>query len=413
MPKKVHEKLTARKVANISKPGYHIDGEGLYLQVTPGGAKTWVFRYMLNGRAREMGLGSVNRQSLSEARSGAEKQRGMLKQGVDPIETRDRVKAAQALGEARSRTFWECCESFLASPPEAWSNPKHAKQWRSTLETYAKDELGDKPVSAIATEDVLRVLEPIWRTKTETASRLRGRIEAVLDWARVRNYREGENPARWRGHLDKILPQRSKVQKVRHHPALPYVEIAAFMTPLRQQEGIAARALEFIILTACRTGEAIGARWAEVDFVKGIWTVPAERMKAKRSHRVALSDPAIAILRKMKAQALDGEYVFPGLKPNRHLSNMACLAVLERMQRTDLTVHGFRSTFRDWAAEQTSFPREVAEAALAHVIGDKTEAAYRRGDALEKRQRLMAAWAQHCEKPASATVIPMGRKRAK
>lgn len=409
MPRKVHQKLTARTVKNLRKPGYHIDGDGLYLQVTPGGAKTWVFRYTLRGKAREMGLGSESRLSLAEARVEAQRQRDLQREGVDPIEARDRARAAQALGVARSRTFWECCESYLDSPPNAWTNPKHAKQWRSTLETYAKAELGTMPVSDIVTEDVHRVLEPIWRVKAETASRLRGRIEAVLDWAQVRGYRNGENPARWRGHLDKVLPQRSKVQKVRHHPALPYPAVGAFMKDLRVQEGIAARALEFIILTAARTGEAIAAKWSEFDLKEGVWTVPANRMKAKKQHKVPLSPAALAMLKRVpKVEGSD--FVFTGARKGKHLSNMACLALLERMGKADLTVHGFRSTFRDWAAECTNFPREIAEASLAHAVGDKVEAAYRRGDAFKKRSLLMMAWAGHCAKDGSATVHRMHDK---
>jgi len=257
------------------------------------------------------------------------------------------------------------------------------------------------------------VLEPIWRTKTETASRLRGRIEAVLDWAKVRGYRDGENPARWRGHLDKILPRRSKVQKVKHHPALPYSEVGNFMVALGIQDGTAARALEFIILTATRTSEAIGARWDEIDIAKRLWTIPATRMKAQRPHRVALSSAAVAVLEKQKKASIKSEFVFPGMKDKRPLSNMACLAVLDRMRRNDLTVHGFRSTFRDWAAEQTNFPREVAESALAHVVSDKTEAAYRRGDALMKRQALMEAWGKRCATKGSAEVLAMQAKAAR
>jgi integrase len=423
MPKKVHESLTARTVASLRKPGYHIDGDGLYLQVTPGCAKTWVFRYMLRGKAREMGLGSLSRLSLAEARVEAKKQREVLRKGIDPIEARAASRAAQALESARSMSFKECADSYIEGNRASWKNAKHATQWENTLRDFAlyhsddrqKDVkerrplLRDLPVSSIDTPEVLLVLEPIWRSTPETAARLRGRIEAILDWARVRKYRSGENPARWRGHLDKILPKRSKVQKVRHHPALPFTEAGAFMKTLREHDGTAARALEFIILTAARTGEAIAAQWGEIDLEEGVWTVPASRMKARKEHKVPLAPDAIALLKRLpKVSGCD--FVFPGARKGKHLSNMACLKLLDRMGRKDLTVHGFRSTFRDWAAECTNFPREVAEAALAHAVGDKVEAAYRRGDAFKKRSLLMAAWAGHCAKEGSAKVHRMHDK---
>jgi integrase len=298
-------------------------------------------------------------------------------------------------------TFKQCATAYIDAHRLGWKNEKHAAQWASTLEAYANPIFGDLPVQAIDTGLVMKALEPIWRTKTETASRLRGRIEAVLDWATVREFRRGDNPARRRGHLDKLLPQRAKVQKVRHHPALPYAEIGAFMASLRSQEGCAARALEFLILTAGRTGEVIGALWSEIDLAEGVWIVPASRMKAGKEHRVPLSAPAIKVIREQQAAAelvegrLNG-FVFPGGRPGKGLSNMALLKLLERMKRDDLTAHGFRSTFRDWAAEQTHFPRDVAEMALAHTISDKVEAAYRRGDLFEKRRLLMEAWATYC-----------------
>ena len=399
------ERLTALAVTKTRREGLHADGGGLYLQVSGSGAKSWLYRFMLNGKARAMGLGSVHTVSLAEAREQAIQCRKLTRQGVDPIEARKVERTKAQLEAAKSITFDACATSYIAAHKAGWRNSKHADQWRSTLDTYAMPVFGSLPVQDIDLTLVLKVLEPIWKTKTETASRLRGRIEAVLDWATVRGYRRGDNPARWRGHLDKVLPARSKVQKVIHHEALPYVEIGEFVAALRDQEGVAARALEFLILTATRTGEVIGARWDELDLGQRVWTVPPNRMKAGREHRVPLSTAAMALLETMKKQRRD-EYVFPGFKQGKPLSNMAMLKLLERIGRSDLTAHGFRSTFRDWAAERTNFPREVAEMALAHTIGDKVEAAYRRGDLFEKRRDLMATWAGYCgEIPRSAHVI--------
>jgi integrase len=288
---------------------------------------------------------------------------------------------------------------------------KHAEQWRSTLSTYAYPVVGSQSVQAVNVALVMKVLEPIWDTKTETASRVRGRIESVLDWATARGYRRGENPARWRGHLQNLLPKREKVRRVVHHPALPYIEIGNFMTALRAHRGVAARAFEFLILTASRTSETIGARWDELDVDKAIWTVPAERIKAGREHRVPLSAPLVALIKRL-SNTKAGEFLFPGTEPDRPLSNMAFLALLKRMDRADITPHGFRSTFRDWAAEQTNYPREAAEMALAHAVGDKVEAAYRRGDLFEKRRRLMGDWAQYCamKKTSSAKIVSIRSK---
>jgi integrase len=295
-------------------------------------------------------------------------------------------------------TFRECAEAYIAAHKAGWRNPKHAAQWPSTLETYVHPVFGALPVQAVDVGLVMKALEPIWQTKPETASRVRGRIEAALDWATARGYRKGENPARWRGHLDKLLPARGKVRKVEHYPALCYVEMGDFIAGLREQGGVAPRALEFLILTATRTGEVIGARWEEFDLAEKLWTVPGARMKAGKEHRVPLSGRALAITDEMEAARInDHEFVFPGGKPRKPLSNMAMLKVLQRMGRGDLTAHGFRSSFRDWAAERTAFPHEVAEMALAHTVSDKVEAAYRRGDLFQKRRQLMEAWAKHCE----------------
>jgi integrase len=367
------------------------DGGGLYLQVSETGGKSWSFRFMLAGRAREMGLGPVHTISLAEARQAARDCRKLRLEGIDPIEARkQRQESATAKGGAM--TFPGCAEAYIRAHESGWRNPKHVQQWRKTLETYAYPVFGALPVEQIELPSVMRVLEPIWREKAETASRVRGRIESVLDWATVRGYRKGDNPARWRGHLDTLLPARSKVQKVTHHPALPYVKLPSFIRNLQEQKGIAARALEFLILTAARTSEAIGAQWSEFDLDQRMWTIPAERIKSRREHRVPLGDRALAILAELQVQ--DSRVVFPGGKIGKPLSNMALLAVLKRMKRTDLTAHGFRSTFRDWAAEQTNFPREVAEMALAHTVGDKVEAAYRRGDLFEKRIEIMHKWDQ-------------------
>src|SRR5262245_15720421 len=391
------DKLTALKVDNVKQAGMYGDGGGLYLRVTGDGAKNWVFRYMLNGRPRWMGLGGVHTVDLAEARKRAAEHRLQRHDGIDPIEAR-RAKRQQAqLDAARAITFKECAEAYIKAHGVSWRNKKHAGQWGATLSTYAERVIGRLSVQAIDTALVLKVLEPIWTAKPETAARVRGRVEAILDWARARGYRAGENPARWRGHLDKLLPARGKVRRVMHHAALPYAELPGFLVQLREQEGIAAQALEFAILTAARTGETIFARWSEVDLLDKTWTVPAERMKARREHRVPLSARALAILAEMQAhRAGDDAFVFPGGKTRKPLSNMAFLMLLRRMKRDDLTAHGFRATFKTWASERTSFQNEIVEAALAHVIGSKVEQAYRRGDMFEKRRRLMDAWATFC-----------------
>lgn len=398
--KRTH-KLTAIEVSKKAKPGYYGDGLGLYLQVSKSGTKSWIFKFTLNGKAREMGLGPVHTVTLAEAREKAKECRKLLLDGIDPIEARRASEAAKRADSAKIMTFDECAKAYIKAHRASWRNAKHADQWTNSLQTYAGPVFGSLPVAAVDTALVMKCLDPIWREKAETASRLRGRIESVLDWATVRGYRNGENPARWRGHLDKLLPKRSKIATVAHHPALPYAEIGAFMAELRQQEGIAARALEFTILTATRTGEVIGAKWDELDLDNGLWIVPAERMKARKEHRVPLSEAAQAIIRQMQDQKLN-EFVFPGTRLGKPISNMAMLKTLERMGRNGITVHGFRSTFRDWAAETTAYPSEVVEMALAHVVDNKVEAAYRRGDLFVKRQRLMIEWAKYCAKTGAA-----------
>jgi integrase len=388
-------RLTALQVSKAKRPGMYPDGGGLYLRVGPTGAKSWVYRYMLNGRRHDMGLGPLNAISLADARTKAGSYRKSKVEGDDPLSARAAKTLALKLEAAKAVTFKECAKAYIEAHAAGWKNKKHSEQWTSTLTAYAYPIIGDLSVQTIDTGLVMKVLEPIWQTKTETASRIRGRIESILDWAAVREHRRGDNPARWRGHLDKLLPKRTNVQKVKHHAAIPYDQITSFMKVLRRQDSVGARGLEFQILTASRSGEVMGARWEEIDFKKKLWTVPGERMKAKREHRVPLSDDAVAILQGME-KIRTSEFVFPGLKKNKPLSNMAFLMVLERMKRSDLTSHGFRSTFRDWAAERTNYPREAAEMALAHTVSDKVEAAYRRGDLFEKRRNLMADWALFC-----------------
>ncbi len=392
----------------INRKGMYHDGGGLYLQVRAAGAKSWIYRFMLDGRPREMGLGPVTAISLAEARKRAAECRRLRHDGADPIEARRAHRDQRKLEAAKAMTFDTCAAAYIEAHKASWRNGKHREQWRNTLNSYASPVFGSLPVQAVDLALVMKALEPIWKTKPETASRLRGRIEAVLDWATVRGYRKGDNPARWRGHLDKLLPARAKIQKVVHHPALPYSEIADFMVSLRSQEGIAARALEFLILTAARTGEIIGAQWDEVDLKAKIWVVPGARMKAGREHRVPLSGPALAIIKKMN-EIRESDFVFPGGKKGKPLSNMAMLAVLKRMGRDDLTAPGFRSTFRDWAAERTNFPHEVVEMALAHTIENKVEAAYRRGDLFQKRRQLMEAWARFIA-GERAEVVPISSR---
>jgi integrase len=404
----------------------YADGGGLYLQVTLTArdgepAKSWIYRYMLRGKAREMGLGSLNAISLQQARGKALDCRRLRQEGIDPIDARRAAREQTVLEAAKAITFKSAAADYVKRHRAGWHNGKHAAQWEATLATYAEPIIGGLSVQAIDTGLVLKVLEPIWTAKPETASRLRGRIESILDWAKARGYRQGENPARWRGHLDKLLPAPAKVRRIKPHAALPYADLTDFMTPLRTQEGVAARALEFAILTAARTGEVIGARWGEIDLAAKLWAVPADRMKARKEHRVPLSPRALEILSEIKPAACNGEpsdtnrqFIFSGGKPGQPLSNMALLMLLRRMGRDDLTVHGFRSTFRDWAAERTNFPSEVPEMALAHAVGDKIEAAYRRGDLFEKRARLMNDWAKFCNtvvSPAKNNITPLRQTR--
>lgn len=408
------DRLAATKVSALRKnpePGRYADGGGLYLQVSQYKTLAWTFRYQINGKPRLMGLGALHTITLKEARETARECRKLIRNGIDPIEQKQKKRLQAALEGARGVTFKSAAEQYIEAHKASWRNPKHAEQWPATLGRYAYPTIGHLSVASIDTGLMSRVLLPIWTKKPETASRVRGRIESVLDWATAHGMRQGENPARWRGHLDKILPKHSKVRKVKHHAALPYSELGAFVADLRKQEGISARALEFTILTCARTGQTIGAKWSEIDLGKKLWTVPAERMKAGKEHRVPLSDRAIAILKALPREK-DSDWVFIGGKAGAPLSNMAMLELMRGLG-VNAVPHGFRSTFRDWAAEQTNFPHELAEMALAHAVSDKVEAAYRRGDMFEKRRKLAAAWATYCGTVArGGDVVPIRKGRA-
>jgi integrase len=379
--------LTARKV-ETAKPGKYSDGGNLYLIVSPTGSRKWVPRFTWRGRAKEMGLGSAGSVSLADARERAASARRKIAQGLNPIEERKWDRGIP--------TFGEMVDTVREALATGFRNEKHKAQWKTTLETYAAP-LRRKPVDTVTTDDVLAILKPIWVAKTETALRLRGRIEKVLDAAKAKGFREGENPARWRGHLDHLLPKRPKLSRG-HHAAMPYEEVAGFIAKLRESDSLAAQALELCILTAARSGEILGMRWDEVDLDKKLWTIPANRTKAGREHRVPLSSGAMTILSTLH-NVRSGDFVFAGRTRSKPLSKMAI--VLKRLKLENVTVHGFRSSFRDWAGNVSSFPREVVETALAHVIGDKAEQAYRRSDALEKRRKLMEAWASYCEPKSS------------
>jgi len=389
--------LTVRKI-ETAKPGKYGDGANLYLVVSETGAKKWVLRFTWRGKPKEMGLGSATGVSLADAREKAATARRTIAKGINPIEERKR--------DGSIPTFGEVADDVRQSLSQGFRNEKHKAQWKSTLENYAAP-LRAKPVDIIGTDDVLAVLKPIWTTKAETASRVRARIEKVLDGAKAKGFRDGENPARWRGHLDHLLPRPSKLARG-HHAAMPYEDVAAFIVKLRKREASAAQALELCILTAARSGEILGMQWSEIDLDTKVWTVPANRMKAGREHRVPLSPRAVAILRQLE-KLKAGEFVFPGQARNKPLSNMAMEMILRRMKIENATVHGFRSSFRDWAGNVSNFPREVVETALAHVIGDKAEQAYRRRDALEKRRSLMDDWAAYCTTPKSGKIISFQR----
>ena len=405
MPKKAKE-LGALAVSRLKEPGLHSVGgvAGLGLQVAPTGTRSWILRVVVAGRRRDMGLGGYPDVTLAGAHAAAREARAKIAAGLDPIEHGKAARSALAASVAAAWTFSQCSAAYIKAQAPGWRNAKHAQQWTNTLATYVDPFIGSRLVRDVGQADIAAILEPIWLTKTETASRVRSRVELVLDWATTRGFREGPNPARWRGHLDKLMPKPTKVAKVEHHRALPAAAMGAFMVDLRAAEGLGARALELVILTAARSGEVRGAHWREFDLDAAVWNVPADRMKAHKAHRVPLSTAAVRLLRAvphMKGSTL----VFPSAT-GAPLSDMTLSAVLRRMG-VDAVPHGFRSTFRDWAAEQTNYPRELAEKALAHTLPDATEAAYQRGDMFEKRAKMMQAWADFCGRSASAKVIPM------
>ncbi len=389
---RVLNKLTTLKIAKIRDRGMYADGGGLYLQVAANGSRSWIFRYRSADRERYMGLGSLQAVSLASARANAQACRSKLAVGTDPLADRESNRAKSA--DKNIATFRDCAEKYISAHEVAWRNPKHRKQWRRTLETYVYPVCGNAAVSVVTLDTVCKILEPIWVAKPETASRVRGRIESVLDWARVKGLRSGDNPARWKGLLDKIFPAHSQFRKIEHHASLGYEQIASFIKDLERKPGVAADALNFLILTAARTGEVVGARACEIDAHSKMWTVPADRMKSKREHKVPLSEGAWRTL--PNPLPAGDVFLFQGLGGGKPLSNMAMLQLLRRMNRGDITAHGFRATFRTWAAEQTNVSREVAEAALAHVSGDKVEAAYQRSDMFAKRRELMDAWSNFC-----------------
>jgi integrase len=401
MVRAIH-RLSARQAETLRKPGRHADGGNLYLAITPQGAKRWVFMYRLHGKQREMGLGSAakGRVSLTTARNLAQDARDLLAEGRDPITER------RALGKVphRSKTFGEIADEYIKAMRPSWRSAIHASQWEYTLKELAAP-LRSKPVNQIETQDILEVLKPLWTRIPETASRLRGRIENVLDAAKASNQRHGENPARWRGHLDKLLAKRAKHTRS-HYAALPYDQVKDCIAKLREKNAMTARALEFCILTASRAGETLGARWGEIDLDKALWTIPAARMKAGVEHRVPLATRPLEILKALSKCRL-GALVFPGSSPRNSLSETAMRQMLRRIGYANATVHGFRSAFRDWAAEATGFPHQVAEMALAHTISNQVEAAYRRGDLFDKRRKLMAAWAEYIEPREGGKVLAL------
>ncbi|GJI89802.1 tyrosine-type recombinase/integrase [Duganella hordei] len=407
------QRLTALQVSKLSKPGLYGDGGGLTLQITSGGAKSWLLRYMIAGKAYGMGLGPTHTVSLAEARQKALSARKLIIDGINPLAAKKQDQVAAALANAKMMTFDQCAAAYILAHKAGWKNAKHIDQWTNTLNTYASPVFGHLPVADVDTGLVVKCLSPIWEAKTETASRLRGRIESVLGWATTSGYRTGENPARWKGHLDNLLATISKTSRTKHHPSLPWQNIGAFMSALRARDGASARAVEFAILTACRSGEVRGARWTEFDIENKVWTIPAERMKAKRQHEVPLSDSALALL---KSIPMGGDFVFAGTKAQQ-LSDMSLTAVIRRMNSGEqptwidsngegITVHGFRSSFRMWAAEATSYPREVAEHALAHQLPDAVERAYQRGSQFAKRAALMSDWTIYCNTARNASNTP-------
>jgi integrase len=390
-------RLSNFRVERAKRPGMYADGGGLYLRVAEGGSKQWIFRYVINGRLRDMGIGPEHTLTLAEARERATAARKLRLDGIDPIEHKRAQRAAQQAADAKAMTFKQCAEGYIRDNEAEWTNPKHRYEWSSTLSRYVYPVLGNLPVATIDTPLVLKVVKPLWERAPETASRVRGRIENVLGWATVHHYRTGDNPARWRGLLEHALPARNKVAKVKHLAALPYAQAALFMAKVRQDTRVAARCLEFIALTAARVGEAVTATWNEINFADRVWTVPAERMKADKEHRIPLPDAALAVLKAMQT-IRQSDYVFPGQRNAHAVGANSVLRVAKEASGLDITTHGLRSTFRDWAAECTSFDNNAVEMALAHTIPSAVEKAYRRGDLFDKRRKLMDAWAAYCAK---------------
>jgi integrase len=383
------------------------DGAGLYFRVTPTGGRGWIFRYMLDGQRHDLGLGPYPAVTLADARERALAARRQVVGKIDPVAEKARDALERKKKAAKAMTFAQCAEAYIAAHSAGWRNARHAAQWKASLRDYVNPVLGELPVEAIDVALVMKIVEPLWNTKNETGTRVRGRVEVVLDWAAARGYRQGENPARWRGHLENLLPKPSRVQRVEHHAALPYQQVAGVIAELRRQESIGALALEFLILTAARLAEVIGAGWNEINLADRVWTVPAERMKSDREHRVPLSDGAITIIEKMQAMRSDHS-LFPSSKPGSRISYLPLSLALKKACTEKVTMHGFRSSFRDWCAEQTTFPTEVAELALAHQVGTKVEQAYMRSDLFEKRRQLAAAWARYCDTPAAeGRVVPL------
>lgn len=415
MPKKVKE-LGALDVKRMEEPGLHPVGgvSGLALQITPALQKSWVLRAVIAGRRRKMGLGGYPEVTLAQAKEYARVAREKIRSGIDPIDERKAARRSLAASRAKDVTFRKCAQDYISAHRSSWRNDKHAAQWESTLETYAYPVIGDLWVRDVTIEHVMTILEPIWQTKTETASRLRGRIEAVLDAAATKGLRTALNPARWKGVLSTLLPSAKKITKRRHFPAMPIKEMPIFFEALQKQEGYAARALEFLILTNVRSYNVRHATWGEIDLETKTWMIPGEdsedskqRMKTGVAHRVPLSPAALAVLRRV-GKTEGTELIFPSVRKLKELSDMAMSKLMKDMGANGVP-HGFRSTFRDWAAENTNFSREVTERAMAHAVGDKTEAAYLRSDVFMKRVKLMAAWATFCTRPPAqkAEVIPM------
>jgi integrase len=402
MARRLRGRLTPLDVTRANKRGLHSDGGGLNLQIAKGGSKSFVFRYRFSGRIRVMGLGSSLDVSLSEARDRAFDCRRSLRDGIDPLRARENRRATQRLQDAKSISFDECSRQYIETNKSAWRNSDHASEWTATLARYASPVFGRLAVQDVDTGLIVRALEPIWTVKPVTASRVRGRIEIILHYAKARGFRIGENPAVWRGNLDHILPHPTRIKAVQHLAAMPHAEVSGLMAKLRGRREISAAALAFTILTAARSGEVTGAQWDEVDLGAKVWTIPGSRMKSGREHRVPLNDEGVAILKKMKAiRQGESGFVFSGRNAGRGISCTGMPILLRRIGIEGVTVHGFRSSFRDWTAEQTAYPREVAEACLAHVVGDRVEAAYRRTDFLERRRKLMDAWATYIATPVA------------